>query len=847
LLPNTGFVELQEAMLEIEPYLSDNSRFLTNCLVERPELVMQISSALKRKSVFLSAPAGYGKSTLLHQIASTIASWSAINLVRVEDFAGCISEALSSASQGQITTLVIDNVHEIDSAQAQCLGEAIEVGHDNLRFVISGRGPGHLRAIRLSLAGHLLQLGASNLRFLGQDASKMPTDVVDRQLVLDSCEGWPVALAISCAADMHPANDFHRLMTRYIEETLYADLDIPCQHWLETAALLDAPTARSIRAISAIEPPSFRVLDALPCELINAETQEWRLHPVFRKFLIIKLQARGEEFTRNLHRLAAKWFKEKDEPYLAASHAIESGDGPFLKSLLDEGARHFIAQGRVIEASHWIDYLDSIDDDMNVRIRLYRVTALILKKQFGEADSEHQLLIDLAREWQNDDRECNELYEELVARNRFNTILRDFIDPTRQPDARAAQALVSDFSDAPSSVSGEAMLLLGLIELDSGRLSDAEVLLRKALPKLRATQSWLALVHAVTARARIFAWRGDNKAARILCDRLIEELADAGVNNAPVMAMAKLRHADHLILSGQIDAARDVLEKLDVNRLGQLGEDELTLLWSLRLSLAGIDRNRLELTNLLEIIGELSGLEISSVMPAACAAADLACGRIAEIRTYLPLQPLKARYGWLPDAATHAQHVLQLRDIQVELANGSSAAVSSRIASFLGRTRSLGISPLLIETLITAACSALLRSDEAEANGIFAEAHALATKSDSMGAISNCPLPAVRQLLNLAASCGTTISSSLEQALRPAATAPMQGLRSEGTNKPLLTSKEQEVLVHIALGHSNQKIADLLMISLATTKWHVRNILSKLDAQSRTEALAKARTMNLVN
>jgi LuxR family maltose regulon positive regulatory protein len=60
-----------------------------------------------------------------------------------------------------------------------------------------------------------------------------------------------------------------------------------------------------------------------------------------------------------------------------------------------------------------------------------------------------------------------------------------------------------------------------------------------------------------------------------------------------------------------------------------------------------------------------------------------------------------------------------------------------------------------------------------------------------------------------------------------------------------LTAREIEVLALLAAGHSNQAIAERLVISLHTAKRHVANILEKLGAASRTEAAARARALGL--
>ena len=55
-----------------------------------------------------------------------------------------------------------------------------------------------------------------------------------------------------------------------------------------------------------------------------------------------------------------------------------------------------------------------------------------------------------------------------------------------------------------------------------------------------------------------------------------------------------------------------------------------------------------------------------------------------------------------------------------------------------------------------------------------------------------------------------------------------------------LTEREMEVLNLVVQGHSNQQIADAMVISLATVKAHISSILSKLQVSSRSEAIAYA-------
>ncbi|MGP3919268.1 response regulator transcription factor [Nonomuraea sp. 10N515B] len=60
-----------------------------------------------------------------------------------------------------------------------------------------------------------------------------------------------------------------------------------------------------------------------------------------------------------------------------------------------------------------------------------------------------------------------------------------------------------------------------------------------------------------------------------------------------------------------------------------------------------------------------------------------------------------------------------------------------------------------------------------------------------------------------------------------------------------LNPREREVLQQLALGRRNRQIAEHLHISEHTVKFHVANILEKLEVGSRTEAAAVAHTMGL--
>lgn len=65
-------------------------------------------------------------------------------------------------------------------------------------------------------------------------------------------------------------------------------------------------------------------------------------------------------------------------------------------------------------------------------------------------------------------------------------------------------------------------------------------------------------------------------------------------------------------------------------------------------------------------------------------------------------------------------------------------------------------------------------------------------------------------------------------------------------SKELLTTREVEVLENAALGHSNKAIARNMGISERTVRFHISNCCVKLDAKGRSNAVARAMVMNII-
>jgi len=61
-----------------------------------------------------------------------------------------------------------------------------------------------------------------------------------------------------------------------------------------------------------------------------------------------------------------------------------------------------------------------------------------------------------------------------------------------------------------------------------------------------------------------------------------------------------------------------------------------------------------------------------------------------------------------------------------------------------------------------------------------------------------------------------------------------------------LSKREYEILIKISEGYSNKEIAEQLFVSESTVKTHVSNLFSKLDVKRRTQAVQRAKEINII-
>jgi DNA-binding NarL/FixJ family response regulator len=103
---------------------------------------------------------------------------------------------------------------------------------------------------------------------------------------------------------------------------------------------------------------------------------------------------------------------------------------------------------------------------------------------------------------------------------------------------------------------------------------------------------------------------------------------------------------------------------------------------------------------------------------------------------------------------------------------------------------------------------------------------------------------AMEQSIKYVLSGEFPVSPALARYLFKLAGAPAATPQSESTLK--LSRREQELLQHIANGHSYVSCADMMFISLSTVQTHIRNIYRKLEVRNGRQAINKAQSAGLI-
>jgi LuxR family maltose regulon positive regulatory protein len=370
-------------------------------LVPRPRLSDALHRGRDAALTLVSAPAGFGKTTLLAAALQerategpngTSVAWVSLDTrdgdaarfwtyaLQALDVAspGCAAAALSQLEGGHglladvITllinelsvrpddaTLVLDDYHLADTPDVgDTLSFLLDHRPPQLHLIISTRADPALPLPRLRARGELVEIRASDLRFTTQEAATYLNTVHDLGLsasavdALESrTEGWVAALQLAALSlDGHDdsasfiatfAGD-DRFVVDYLVDEVLDQQPAALRRFLLDTSVLDRLSGALCDAVTGGSGGrgSLETLERRNLLLIPLDDQRrwYRYHHLFADVLLSRLLDERPEDVPGLHRRASRWYEQAGHLEPAVRHAFAAGDTDLAADLIEVAA-----------------------------------------------------------------------------------------------------------------------------------------------------------------------------------------------------------------------------------------------------------------------------------------------------------------------------------------------------------------------------------------------------------------------------------------------------------------------------------------------------------------------------
>ncbi|WP_231759671.1 LuxR C-terminal-related transcriptional regulator [Microbulbifer elongatus] len=304
-----------------------------------------------------------------------------------------VTEFLGSLKANKRYALFLDDYQQIESPQVHALVQYL-LKHlpDNLGVFIGSRSLPPIPLSRLRAAGELLEIDSRALGFgddetgaLLREANQLQVSDDEVALLLSRTGGWAAVLQLA-ALSMRGSPDRGRFVSAFsgnhdsvadfLAEEVVVQMPAALADFLRRAAILERFCAPLCEAVTGDRQHSVDLARLRDARLLVQSLDEvgywYRLHPLFRDFLLRQLASADASEHAELHRRASVWFEEEGLIPEAIQHAISAGDHGRALDLLDEQGVSQIAQGYMFQLLGLIRRLPEalLGDSLNVLIQL---------------------------------------------------------------------------------------------------------------------------------------------------------------------------------------------------------------------------------------------------------------------------------------------------------------------------------------------------------------------------------------------------------------------------------------------------------------------------------------------
>ena len=388
-------------------------------VILRSHLIERLNEGLLSgsKLTLISAPAGFGKTTLVSEWLASCerrVAWlsldegdndasrflaylvAALQTILANIGEGVLrvlqspqpppTEALLTALLNEIATipdifvLVLDDYHVIDSKPVdEALTFLLEHLPPQMHLVIATREDPQLPLARLRARGQLTELRAANLRFTPAEANDFLNRVMGLSLSTEDIaaletrtEGWIAGLQLA-ALSMQGRGDIasfiqsftgsHRFVLDYLVEEVLQHQSEHIRSFLLQTAILDRFCAPLCNAVTGQE-DGKEILDTLERSNLfviplDDKRQWYRYHHLFADVLQAHLMEARPEQVSSLHQRASVWYEQNGLPPDAIRHALAAEDFVLAAGLIELA---WSAMDISYQSSTWLGWVKALPD-----------------------------------------------------------------------------------------------------------------------------------------------------------------------------------------------------------------------------------------------------------------------------------------------------------------------------------------------------------------------------------------------------------------------------------------------------------------------------------------------------
>jgi LuxR family transcriptional regulator, maltose regulon positive regulatory protein len=545
-------------------------------LVLRPRLTAILSKTLTNGLTLVSAPAGYGKSTLVSswlRDTDVLSAWLSLDegdndpirflqyfisaLQRIfttiqPDMLGVLQEKQPAPFEALLNilineidrqaapfVLVLDDFHSI---QAQPVLEMMTYLLDHvpsqMHLLLLSRTDPPLPLSRLRVRNQLVEIRADQLRFRRDEialflneAMRLDLSTEDIAAMEVRTEGWIAGLQLASIAmqgdkDVHSfvsafTGSHYYIMDYLAEEVLSLQSETMRSFLLQTS-ILERMCGPLCNAVVGADTPEtidgqfmLETLEQMNLFLIplDEERRWYRYHHLFADVLNRHLEQQLTSQVPKLHYRASRWYETNGLMYDAIRHAIMSGDQEHTAQLVDQNGCQLLMRGEVINLLSWIEAVEPYSQSLPW-IAIQKAWALCLTGQLGRAEGPLQIAERLVSALEVSDN-SRTMSGAVTAAQAFRANMQG---ESRLAADLARQALdcLPTSSDFSCSLRSAAISILGDASWINGNLAEAQRAYTDAVKISQAAGSIPMLIIANSNLADILLEEGFlNQAARI--------------------------------------------------------------------------------------------------------------------------------------------------------------------------------------------------------------------------------------------------------------------------------------------------------------------------------------------